>query len=373
MLQSLKNTLRLMIKELRAIRGDRVMVVLILYIFTVATWLVSDAAQTDVENLRVAVIDEDQSQLSHRLTAAIRAPLFADPVAMTAAEAALAQQQGQQILVLSVPPGFERGLRRGESQELMILIDATAVAQAGNGAVFLQQLLAEELRAWAAPGRNAAGLIEVVYRHRFNPNLTGTWFSSVMQLMNSVTILTLILSGASMIREREHGTIEHVLVMPVHPHEIVFSKVLATAAVILTASVASLVFMIQGVMGVPVAGSLLLYTAGAGLYVVAVASIGLLLASFTWNMGQFGLLVIPVIIVMILLSGGMTPLESMPGWLSLLIRLISPAPHFVGFAQSVLYRGAGFSLVAGELAAMAVMAAVALSVVLLRFRKVLAG
>lgn len=371
--QSLKNILRLTVKELRAIRGDRVMIVLMIYVFTVATWLVAGAADTDIKNLSVAVVDEDRSQLSDRLAGAIRAPLFTPPELLTAAEAEAAQNAGRQVLVVSIPPDFERSLRRGDPVTLLILIDATAVAQAGNGASFLRQLLLEEIQSYLAPGAPAAALVAVETRNRFNENLTGSWFTAVMQLMNSVTILTLILSGSSMIREREHGTIEHVLVMPVRPHEIVFSKVLATGAVILVASVLSLAFVIEGAMGVPIEGSLALYAGGAALYVVAVASLGLMLASFTQNMGQFGLLVLPVIIVMFMLSGGITPLESMPGWLQVVMRLISPSPHFVAFAQSVLYRGAGLSLVVWEMAAMAAMSVVALAIVLARFRRVLAG
>ncbi|ABN78974.1 ABC transporter permease [Cereibacter sphaeroides] len=371
--QSLKNILRLTVKELRAIRGDRVMIVLMIYVFTVATWLVAGAADTDIKNLSVAVVDEDRSQLSDRLAGAIRAPLFTPPELLTAAEAEAAQNAGRQVLVVSIPPDFERSLRRGDPATLLILIDATAVAQAGNGASFLRQLLLDEIQSYLAPGAPAAALVAVETRNRFNENLTGSWFTAVMQLMNSVTILTLILSGSSMIREREHGTIEHVLVMPVRPHEIVFSKVLATGAVILVASVLSLAFVIEGAMGVPIEGSLALYAGGAALYVVAVASLGLMLASFTQNMGQFGLLVLPVIIVMFMLSGGITPLESMPGWLQVVMRLISPSPHFVAFAQSVLYRGAGLSLVVWEMAAMAAMSVVALAIVLARFRRVLAG
>ncbi|RHZ98586.1 ABC transporter permease [Cereibacter sphaeroides] len=371
--QSLKNILRLTVKELRAIRGDRVMIVLMIYVFTVATWLVAGAADTDIKNLSVAVVDEDRSQLSDRLAGAIRAPLFTPPELLTAAEAEAAQNAGRQVLVVSIPPDFERSLRRGDPATLLILIDATAVAQAGNGASFLRQLLLDEVQSYLAPGAPAAALVAVETRNRFNENLTGSWFTAVMQLMNSVTILTLILSGSSMIREREHGTIEHVLVMPVRPHEIVFSKVLATGAVILLASVLSLAFVIEGAMGVPIEGSLALYAGGAALYVVAVASLGLMLASFTQNMGQFGLLVLPVIIVMFMLSGGITPLESMPGWLQVVMRLVSPSPHFVAFAQSVLYRGAGLSLVVWEMAAMAAMSVVALAIVLARFRRVLAG
>ncbi|MGD9862252.1 MAG: ABC transporter permease [Pseudodonghicola sp.] len=373
MWQSVLNTLRLTLKELRAIRGDKVMLLLIFYVFTVATWLVSDAGSTEIRDLSVAVVDEDHGPLSRRLIDTIRPPLFAPPDVISPARAASAQTDGDYVLVVSIPPDFERDLRAGRDATLMILLDATAVAQAGNGAAYMQQLLADEITKYFQPGSAGTSLVDVVMRNRFNPNLTSTWFTSVMQLMNSVTILTLILAGSSLIREREHGTIEHVLVMPVRPHEIVFSKILACGAVILGSSLASLFVVVQWGMGVPVAGSPLLYVCGAAIYVISVGSLGLLLASFTQNMGQFGLLVIPIIVVMFLLSGGITPMESMPGWLRLVMRLISPSPHYVEFAQSVLYRGSGFPLVAGSMAAMALMAVVFLAIVILRFRKVLAN
>lgn len=372
-MRSLINTLRLTLKELRALRRDRVMLVLILYVFTAAIWLVSDAASTEVRDLSVAVVDEDQSPLSRHLSDAILPPLFAPPVHLSPRAAELAQRAGDYVLVLSVPPDFERDLRAGHRPTLLILTDATAVAQAGSGTLFLQETLAQALADYLAPGEAGTDLVEVVFRARFNPNLDANWFTAVMQLMNNVTILTLILSGSSMIREREHGTIEHVLVMPVRPHEVVLSKILSTGSVILVASVASLVFVVEWGMGVPVAGALWLYVLGAAVYVVAVASLGLLLASFTSNMGQFGLLVLPVIIVMFMLSGGITPMESMPDWLRMAIRAVSPAPHFVAFAQSVLYRGGTLGAVWTEILAMAVMSVVAFTIVLARFRRILAG
>lgn len=370
-MHSLLNILRLTVKELRAFRRDKVMIILMIYVFTLAVWLVSSAASTEVRDLSVAVVDEDHSPLSTRLIDAIRGPLFKAPELLAAQQADQAQLDGKYVLVVEIPPDFERDLRAGREATLMVFVDATAVAFAGNGSSFIQQVLSQEVSDYLAPGTSTASALDVVLRSRFNPNMTGEWFASVMQLMNSITILMLILSGSSMIREREHGTIEHVLVMPVRPHEIVLSKIFAMGAVILGASVASLLLVVEGFMGVPVSGSLGLFALGTGLYVIAVGSIGLMLASFTHNMGQYGLLVIPVIIVMILLSGGMTPLESMPEWLQILMRTISPAPHFVIFAQAVLYRGAGIGLVLNELAMISGMSLLALAMVLARFRKIL--
>ena len=106
-----------------------------------------------------------------------------------------------------------------------------------------------------------------------------------MQPMNNVTILMLILSGSSLIREREHDTIDHVLVMPVRPHEIALSKIFACGSVILAAQMLSLRIVVEGLMSVPVAGSLALYLLGALLYVIAVGAIGLALATLAQNMG----------------------------------------------------------------------------------------
>lgn len=372
-MQSLKNIANLTVKELRALARDRLMLVLILYVFTASVWLVSNAASTEVRNLSVGVVDEDQSQLSARITDAILPPMFAAPVALTPAEAEAAQKAGDYVLVLSIPPGFERDLLAGRDVSLMLLIDATAIAQAGNGATFLQQAVLSEIADWAGPDAATSSEVDVVFRNLYNENLTPRWFTAVMQLMNNVTILMLILAGSSLIREREHGTIEHVLVMPVRPHEIALSKIIANGLVIMVAQILSLTLVVEGLMGIPVAGSLAVYSIGATVYVLAVGSIGLLLGTAAQNMGQFGLLVIPVIVVMILLSGGMTPIESMPDWLQTGIRIVSPAPHFVSFAQTVLYRGAGLLIVWQQLAAIFAMAVVAQALVLWRFRKLLAG
>ncbi|RWR09979.1 ABC transporter permease [Paenirhodobacter populi] len=372
-MQRILNTLRLTAKELRAIARDVVMLVLIAYVFTVSTYMVADAISTEVDHLAVAVIDEDQSILSARLTDSIQPPLFKSPDMIAADQALQAQKDGKYILVVDFPPDMERDLKAGRSVTINIDVDATAVAHAGNGAAFMSQMLGQEITRYFSPSAVDGSQIDVVFRSFYNPNLTSKWFTSVMQLMNSITILTLILAGASLIREREHGTIEHVLVMPVRPPEIVVSKILANGLVILIAAVFSLIVVVEWLLAVPVSGSVLLFVLGTALYVIALASLGLLLATFTKNMGQYGLLVIPVIVVMILLSGGITPLESMPGFLQVAIRILSPAPHFVAFAQSVLYRGSGIGLVWPEMATMAGMAVFTFSVTLMRFRKVLSG
>jgi ABC-2 type transport system permease protein len=184
-------------------------------------------------------------------------------------------------------------------------------------------------------------------------------------------MITVMLSGAALIREREQGTVEHLLVMPVVPAEIMLSKILANGIVIVLATAISMTLVVQGWLQVPIAGSPLLFLGGACIYVIAVAALGIALGTVAATMAQFGLLSIPVLLVMMLLSGSTTPMESMPVWLQYVMNVISPTPHFVVFAQDVLYRGAGFSIVWQQILAMIVIGAVYFGFALHRFRRVI--
>src|SRR5262249_42178280 len=169
--------------------------------------------------------------------------------------------------------------------------------------------------------------VDVVIHAKFNPNLYAYWFSSVMQVVNNITMLAVILTGAALIREREQGTVEHLLVMPVVPTEIMLSKIVANGIVILAAAAFSLSFVVQWWLQVPIAGSLILFLTGATLYPLTVAALGILLGTIASTMGQFALLAAPVLLIMQLLSGGATPMESMPVWLQYVMQIISPTPH----------------------------------------------
>lgn len=363
------NTLRLAVKELRSIRADPILVALILYTFTVAIYSVATGAKTEAENMAIAVVDEDRSALSRRLRDAFLPPLFKTPVEIGADEIDAAMDAGRFVFVLVIPPRFEADLLAGRNPELQVNVDATAMTQAGNGAVYAQNILTNEIIAFLQRREGSAALpVNVVVRAMFNPNLTSAWFTSVMQVINNVTILTVILTGAALIREREHGTVEHLLVMPVTPVEIMLAKILANGLVIVVAASLSLIFVVEGLLAVPIAGSIPLFLAGALLYQFSVAALGILIATFSTSMAQFGLLAIPVLIGLNLLSGSTTPMESMPEWLQYVMQL-SPTTHFVAFSQAVLYRGAGIGIVMSQMLALAAIGVVYFAVSLGRFRK----
>ncbi|WP_293977124.1 ribosome-associated ATPase/putative transporter RbbA [Sphingomonas sp.] len=337
-------------KELRSVMKDVTLMALILFAFTVAIQLVANGVRAEVMNASVAIMDQDHSELSRRLREAIQQPYFKPPENIERSAIGPAMDSGQYIFVIEIPPRFEADTLAGRSPSVQILVDATAMTQAGLGAAYFQQIFAQEtLDFLHARGLLDALPVKVESRMHFNPNAQSAWYTSVMQIVTNVTVLSIILVGAAVIREREHGTIEHLLVMPVRASEIAFAKILANGLVILLASIASLWFVVHGVLGVPLTGSLPLFTAAMFLYLFSVTSLGMWMATLAPSMPQFGLFAVPVYAIAYLLSGAATPLESMPPAVRT-IALCLPTTQFVSLSQAILYRGAGLRTILPELA-----------------------
>jgi ABC-2 type transport system permease protein len=159
-----------------------------------------------------------------------------------------------------------------------------------------------------------------------------------------------------------------LLIMPLSAAEIMLAKVWANAVVILAAATLSMFIVIRGLLGVPVAGSIPLFLVGLAAYLASLTAIGILLATVARSMPQFGLLSIPVFLVMYMLSGANTPLDAMPELLQR-VMLVSPTTHFVAVSQAVLFRGAGIAVVWPQLLATAGIGALAFVAALARFRR----
>ncbi|GAB5467575.1 MAG: ABC transporter permease [Rhodospirillales bacterium] len=365
--------LRLGVKELYSVARDPVLMILILYSFTFAIYTVAQGVQTEVHNAAIAVVDEDRSVVSNRIRGAFQPPQFQPAALIGIGEIDAVLDGGHYSFVLDIPPDFQADLLAGRYPEIQLNVDATAMTLAGNGAAYIQNIVQQELLDFATrSGGGPTPPVTLVVRAFFNPNLDSTWFMAVMQIVNNVTIMAVILSGAAVIREREHGTLEHLLVMPVTPAEIMLAKVWANGLVILLAAVLSLYAVVQGLLDVPIAGSIGLFAVGSALYLFAVTALGIMLSTIATTMPQFGLLSIPVFVVLNLLSGGSTPLESMPETLQTVMQF-APTAHFIKFAQAVLYRGADLSVVWPSLLAVGAIGAVFFAAALLRFRATMAA
>ncbi|QLE97485.1 ABC transporter permease [Neptunomonas phycophila] len=333
------------IKELRSVFSDAVMVLLIIYSFSLAIYAQAVSISESVNNASIAIIDEDQSTLSRAIANALYPPYFKQPVLITPAEVDDAMDQDKYMFVVSIPPQFEKDIRQHRQPAIQIDIDATAVTQASLGNSYIQNIINTEINYFInRSDTTPTSAVNLVQRSAFNPNGVGMWFGAINALINQISMITIILTGAALLREREHGTIEHLLVMPINAFQIVIAKVWANGLIILIAFSLCMLLIVENYLDVPIAGSRLLLVAGTSIYLFAAAAIGIFLATIARTMSQFALLLMMVIIPIMMLSGGMSPIESQP-------QIIQPATwflpsrHYMAFSQAVVFRGAGLSII----------------------------
>ncbi len=367
--RTLQNIYELSVKELRSLLRDRAMLILILWAFSIGITAGTNARPESLQDAAIAIVDEDQSILSNRIADAFYPPYFVEPHMVSLDEADYGLDQGQYTFVLNIPPNFERDTLAGKRPLVQLNTDATRMTQAFSGSSYVQQIVLGQVGEYLQRSRQAAAPpVELNMRVRFNPSLTKAWFESVLQVVNNITMLSLVLTGAALIREREHGTVEHLLVMPVTPFEIMTSKVLAMGLVVLIATALALQFVVQGWLGVPIQGSVLLFLFGTTLHLFSMTSMGIFLGTIARSMPQFALLMIMVFLPMNLLSGGQTPRENMPQIIQD-IMLAAPTTHFVSMAQAILFRGAGLETVWPQFLALLVIGGLFFGFTLSRFRR----
>ena len=371
--RSLQNIWRLGIKELWSLWRDPVMLILIVYTFTVSVYTAASAMPETLHHAPIAIVDEDQSPLSARIASAFYPPHFVPPQMLTVQDIDPGMDAGTFTFALTIPPGFQRDVLAGRQVELQLNVDATRMSQAFSGSGYIQQIVSAEVTEFLQRHRSTSSLpVELELRARFNPSLNKLWFGGVMEIINNVTMLSIILTGAALIREREHGTIEHLLVMPVTPTEIMLAKVWSMGAVVLLAAGVSLNVVVRGFLNVPIEGSIGLFLAGSALCLFATTAMGIFMATVARSMPQFGLLMVLVLLPMELLSGGTTPRESMPQLVQD-VMLVAPTTHFVSMAQAILYRGAGMDVVWPQFLALLAIGSVLFALALARFRKTISS
>jgi ABC-2 type transport system permease protein len=368
-MRAASNILHLGVKELRSLARDPFMLALIVYAFTLAIYTGATAQPESLNRAPIAIIDEDRSPLSARIADAFYPPYFIRPVLITHAEMHSRMDAGLDTFALNIPPNFQRDVLAGRTPAIQLNVDATRMTQAFTGSGYIQTIISDEVQEFASRYRaNDRPPVDLVVRARFNPELNQSWFGAVVQLINNITMLSIVLTGAALIREREHGTIEHLLVMPVTPFEIMTSKVWAMGLVVLVAAAFSLAFVVQRLLAVPIEGSVALFLTGTALHLFATTSLGIFLATVARSMPQFGLLLILTLLPLQMLSGGNTPRESMPEFVQN-VMLIAPTTHFVMLAQAILYRGAGIAVVWPQFLALAAIGAALFAYAAARFRR----
>ena len=371
-MRKIANIFWLGIKELRSFLHDFVLLGLVIYSFSLAVISQAQSYSQELHNASIGMVDEDHSELSRRITHAFLPPYFQQPQPVAERDIVPLMNSRRYTFVVDIPPNFQRDVLGGRRPAIQINVDATAMVQAGLGSGYAQQIITTEIADFLSHSEGVPlSPVNLDVRIAFNPNITTAWFTSVMGIINSVSMLAIILAGAAIIREREHGTMDHLMVMPLTPFEIAMSKVWANGLVITIAVGLSLYIVVRTILGVPIAGSIPLFMVGVVIYLFFATAIGIFLGTVARSMPQLGLLYMLVYMPMNMLSGSNTPLESMPAWLATVMQA-SPSTHFVSFAQSILYRGAGIDVVWPQFLVVALIGGLFFGLAILRFRSVAA-
>lgn len=349
----------LTVKELLQLARDVVLVVFLVYAFTADLYLAASGISLQLEEATITVIDNDQSAASRELISRFPAQEFRVVGEVTdPADALHRLDTGATMMVLDIPDGFGADLATGRQTSVQLLLDATNSAQATLAASYASRVVGElggDLTvADLAPTtpRPTLPTVEAHSRVAFNPNRRESWFMAVSEMLNLITLFSLLLPGAAMVREKERGTVEQLMVSPLSATQIMLPKVIAMTAVILAATALGLGAIAVPLFDLPVRGSLLLFFAVTALYVFTVSGLGLFIATLARTMSQVGMMTILVFAPMMFLSGAWTPPEGMPALIRELM-VISPLYHFLEVAFGIFFRGAGVTLLWDSIAAIA--------------------
>ncbi|MBC3909861.1 ABC transporter permease [Undibacterium umbellatum] len=366
-------------KELLQLMRDPILLVFVLYAFSADIYNAASGVSFQLNNAALVLFDLDRSAASRELAGRFMPPEFRWAGAIThASQGQKMLDDGKAMAVLDIPPDFSERLARGDTASVQMQIDASNSVQGFLAAVDATQIVAryglEQTAQRLGVGVGGTGgnldapLINNQTRVWFNPNQNDAWFMGISELLNVITLFSMLLPAAAMVREKERGTIEQLLVSPLSPWQIMIPKIVAMVAVILGGTALGLFGILVPVFAVPVAGSLLLFFVLTTLYVSTLAGIGILIATMTRNMAQAGMMVILIIAPMMFLSGAWTPPEAMPA----LMRLgmyVSPLYYYINASYGILMKGAGISVLWPMFAGIFLIGVLVSMTTIVRFKK----
>jgi ABC-2 type transport system permease protein len=357
----------LFLKEFQQIRRNRRLVIMLIIPPTLNILLFGLALNPNVENLRVGVVDYSQTPESRDLISAFTEGLvfridgyFPSPDALGRLIA-----KGDLDAGLVIPRDFARKRVRKEPVDVQLLVDAvnanTATIAGGYAGRIIasvnQKITLTTARAGVTPHMTLL----------YNPGLNSAWFITTGMIGLLLVLQGSVVSSASLVREKELGTIEQLLMTPAGSSELIIAKV-APIFLLLALDIGLAVAVTRLAFGVPMRGSLLLFFFAASLCVICGIGLGMMIATFTRTQQQAQLMGFFTNPPLAILSGATTPVEAMPGWLQP-ITSINPVKHFAIIARSVMLKGSHADVLYHELAALALIAFVMISLSAWRFRK----
>lgn len=363
-------------KEMLQLFRDVPIVAFLVYSFTLAIYITGNGIRSQLHDASLLVHDADHSVSSRELIHRFQAPFFRLSGEVIDSREALRQlDRGTAIALLEIPPRFHEQLVTGEPTAVQLLVDTTNSPNGLSAAGYAARIVARfgqemALNRVGSGDESSQDLPLILSDHRvwYNQDQNEAWFECISHLLRQITVFALLLPAAALVREKERGTVEQLLVSPLSPFQIMASKVLAMTVVILSATAIGLFGIMQPVFGVPIRGSIWLFFTLTALFVVTTACMGLAGATLARNQGQVGMMTLLVAAPMLMLSGITAPMEAMPVWVRYLMAL-SPLRYYIEIANGILLKGAGLNILWDSVLAMAALGAVLLGFGLWRFRR----
>lgn len=363
-------------KEMLQLFRDVPIVAFLVYSFTLAIYITGNGIRSQLHDASLLVHDADHSVSSRELIHRFQAPFFRLSGEVIDSREALRQlDRGTAIALLEIPPRFHEQLVTGEPTAVQLLVDTTNSPNGLSAASYAARIVARfgqemALNRVGSGDESSQDLPLILSDHRvwYNQDQNEAWFECISHLLRQITVFALLLPAAALVREKERGTVEQLLVSPLSPFQIMASKVLAMTVVILSATAIGLFGIMQPVFGVPIRGSIWLFFTLTALFVVTTAGMGLAGATLARNQGQVGMMTLLVAAPMLMLSGITAPMEAMPVWVRYLMAL-SPLRYYIEIANGILLKGAGLNILWDSVLAMAALGAVLFGFGLWRFRR----
>ena len=366
----------MMKKELIQVLRDPRMRAVVFILPIIQLLIFGNAMNTDVENVPTAILDRDNTPMSRELVARFSASRYFEIVGHLERDSDIADilDRGDVLLVLSINPGFEAGIRSGASAPLQAILDGTDSNTASIAlgycntvvAAFSSDVLVERVHRSVGPVPRAPG-VELRTRAWFNENLESSdyFVPGIMAIL--VTIVTLILTSMAVVREKEIGTMEQLIVTPITPIEFMLGKTLPFGMIgfidVAVVTVAALIGF-----GVPLRGNILILALGTGLYLMSTMGVGLLISTVSDTQQQAMMGTFFFMLPAVLLSGLMFPIPNMPEpvqWLTLL----NPMRYYLVVIRFVFQKGAGLAVLLPQMGALLAMGIGTLWLATSRFKK----
>ncbi|MES1994383.1 MAG: ABC transporter permease [Pseudomonadota bacterium] len=339
------------LKELLQFRRDVFLLIIVVYAFSADIYVAGSGIEMELKHAALTVADYDQSSASRDLIYSFREPQFKlQGMEMNADRGMDMLDSGKTMLYLEIPANFNKALLSGDPAQIQLLVDTSNSVLGSLATSYAAQIVAgygvqramERLSVAGAMG-GSMPMVNSAHRVWFNPNGLDRWFVPINEMLTMITMLSIMLPAAAMVREKERGTVEQLLVSPLTPLEIMLPKVFAMTMVILLGVTVTVYGVLGPIFHIPFRGNVFLFYILTAIYVFSTAGFGLAISTVVNNLAQVGLMVIMLLSPMLMLSGTFVPPEAMPTVLGYLM-LLSPLHHFIEIVMGILLKGVGLDV-----------------------------